>query len=159
MLQNSHHAAQREKVGERVVQVFSLLFFCCFYACFQFPNQTFNACPQCNNSLDFHYLDVTLINLLIILCFVLFSFFISPFPRLANCCLPAPASAVTNVKWFFCILLLFITSLFCQAYHAAYMHMCVCCCCCRTWCCVARFYGDFYEATQQMMGRTHKNWS
>ena len=75
MLQNSHHAAQREKVGERVAQVFSLLFFfCCFYACFQFPNQTFNACPQCNNSLDFHYLDVTLINLLIILCFFYFHF-------------------------------------------------------------------------------------
>lgn len=126
MLQNSHHAAQREKVGERVAQVFSLLFFfCCFYACFQFPNQTFNACPQCNNSLDFHYLDVTLINLLIILCFFYFHFLFCLFLALQTAACQLQQVQLRTLSDFFasfCFLLLLYS-----AKHTT-LRICICVC-------------------------------
>lgn len=120
MLQNSHHAAQREKVGKRVVQVFSLLIFLLFL-CFQFPNQTFNACPQCNNSLDFHYLDVTLINLLIILCFVIFIFY---FALQTAACQLQQVQLRTLSDFFasFCFLLLLYS-----ATHTT-LRICICVC-------------------------------
>lgn len=118
MSSSTTHPTPTEPTGGRAVQKaedWEVDFFIFYVLSFSIASQSKFSAPagaRCssNNSLDFHYLDVTLINLLIILCvfYLYFSlycftffyfFFFFTFSIILMCQQQAaPASAVTSAK-------------------------------------------------------------